>query len=414
MLTNVISNVIFVNMIPRNLEIPVRKYASQYPVIGIVGPRQSGKTTLARHLFPDHRYLSLENLDMRQLAEEDPRTFLEDFGDRLIIDEIQRAPGLFSYLQEKVDMNDDPGRYVVTGSQQFLMMEQISQSLAGRIIIFSLYPFTTNELFLQGMDKEPYDVITINAEKKHGEPSTEAADLIFSGMYPRIHDKKLDARKWIENYILTYIERDIRSLVNVENLKMFENFIQVCASRTGQILNFASISGETGVSQPTVKRWLSLLETSGIVFLLQPYHRNFSKRILKNPKLYFIDTGIACYLLSIRNRDMLITHPLYGSLFETFVIGNMFRRIQHMGERPPLYYWRDRTGKEIDCVFDTGEKPVPIEIKSAKTYSRDFTSTLQYWKDLPGNTMEKGLVVYNGKDTIGKKEDITIVPWWRL
>ena len=311
-------------------------------------------------------------------------------------------------------MNDEPGRYVVTGSQQFLMMGQVSQSLAGRIIIFSLYPFTTNELFLQEKDRKPCDVITIKSGEKHGKPPTDAADLIFSGMYPRIHDKKLDARKWIENYILTCIERDIRSLVNVENLKMFENFIQVCASRTGQILNFASISGETGISQPTVKRWLSLLETSGIIFLLQPYHRNFSKRILKNPKLYFVDTGIACYLLSVQNRDMLITHPLYGNLFETFVISNMFRRIQHMGERPPLYYWRDRTGKEIDCVFDAGENPVPIEIKSAKTFSRDFTSILQYWKDLPGNTMEKGLVVYNGKDTIGKKEDITVVPWWRL
>lgn len=399
-------------MIRRTLEFSIKQYSRQYPVVAIVGPRQSGKTTLARHLFPEHKYLSMENLDIRHRAQEDPRGFLDDYGINLVLDEIQRVPSLFSYLQERVDLNDSPAGYVLTGSQQFLLMEKITQSLAGRIINFQLYPFSCNELYEARPDKDINSIFEIKPENIKGGKEIDIYRMIFTGMYPRIHDKKLDAKKWIENYILTYIERDIRSLVNVDNLKLFEDFLKICASMSGQLINYTSISNSIGISQPTVKKWMSLLETSGIIFVLPPHYKNFKKRLVKTPKLYFSDTGVLSFLLSIRTPDDLISHPLFGNIFETFIISELYKRVYHVGEKPPFYFWRDKTGNEIDLIVDIGSKLLPIEIKASKTYSPGLKSNIISWLNLQENTSEKGLVVYRGEDMVGKRSDISVIPWW--
>ncbi len=401
-------------MIRRNLETSIRIYSSQYPVVAIVGPRQSGKTTLARYMFPDHKYLSMENLDIRHMAQDDPRGFLDDYGKNLILDEIQRVPSLFSYLQERVDLDESPAGYVLTGSQQFLLMEKITQSLAGRIITFQLYPFSFNELYGAKPDKNIDSIFKIKQRDIKGVEKIDIYRMIFTGMYPRIHDKKLDARKWIENYILTYIERDIRSLVNVDNLKLFEDFLKICASMSGQLINYTSISNSIGVSQPTVKKWLSLLETSGILFVLPPHYKNFKKRIVKTPKLYFTDTGVLSFLLSIRNPDELISHPLWGNIFETFIISELYKRVHHTGEKPPFYFWRDKTGNEIDLIVDIGSKLLPIEIKASKTYSPKLKTNIFSWLNLKNNTSEKGFVIYRGEEVIGKRSAVSVIPWWDL
>ena len=401
-------------MIARNLEQSIRKYSREYPVIAIVGPRQSGKTTLAQRVFNKHEYLSLENLDLRHQAEEDPRGFLDDHGGRVIIDEAQRAPGLFSYLQERVDRDDSPGSYVLTGSQQFLLMEKITQSLAGRIATFRLFPFTVNEL-ITGMHDDGIDsIFSVKKENRRSAEKTDAQRMIFTGMYPRIHDKKLDSGKWLENYVMTYVERDIRSLVNVENLKLFEVFLKTAAGYSGQMLNYAAISNSTGVSQPTVKKWLSLLETSGIVFLMSPHHKNFRKRLVKTPKLYFIDTGLLCFLLSIRSPSELAGHPLYGNIFETFIIGEFYKRIYHTGSTPPLYFWRDKTGNEIDLLVDYGLTILPIEIKSSKTFNPDFTNGISKFIRLSGISARGGYIIYSGGTIIGTNSPVTAIPWWAL
>jgi predicted AAA+ superfamily ATPase len=401
-------------MIRRNLETSIHKYSKEYPVVAIVGPRQSGKTTLARHMFPDYKYLSMENLDIRHMAQDDPRGFLDDYGKNIILDEIQRVPSLFSYLQERVDLEESPASYVLTGSQQFLLMEKITQSLAGRIITFQLYPFSFNEIYEAKPDKDVNSIFKIKPGYIKGGKEIDVYRMLFTGMYPRIHDKKLDARKWIENYILTYIERDIRSLVNVENLKLFEDFLKICASMSGQLINYTSISNSIGVSQPTVKKWTSVLETSGILFILPPHYKNFKKRIVKTPKLYFADTGVLSFLLSIRNPDELISHPLFGNIFETFIISELYKRVFHVGEKPAFYFWRDKTGNEIDLIVDIGPELLPIEIKASKTYSPEKKSNILSWLNLKGNTSERGLVVYRGEDSVGKRSAVIVIPWWHL
>jgi len=399
-------------MIRRNLEIPLKKYQKQYPVIAIAGPRQSGKTTLAKEFFKNYAYVSLENLDIRLQAQQDPRGFLHDNPPPLIIDEAQRVPELFSYLQEIVDINDKGGQYVLTGSHQFLLLEKITQSLAGRIAVFTLYPFTSNELISKQLDDTINSIVSIKKNNTQYFESIELYELIFTGMYPRIHDKKLDPVKWLENYVITYIERDIRSLVNIENLRLFEIFIKTIASYSGQLLNYAAIANTVGISQPTVKKWLSLLETSGIIFLLQPYHKNFNKRLIKTPKLYFIDTGLLCYLLSINSTKELKSHPLYGNIFETFIISEMYKRIAHTGLKPPLYFWRDRTGNEVDCLLEIGQAILPIEIKSARTYNPEYTAGVQ--KFFTFSNLTKGLVLYSGDQAVGISSAIPVIPWWML
>ena len=398
-------------MITRNLEPIIEQVAQEYPVLAIVGPRQSGKTTLTRKLFPQHAYVSLENLDLRQQAEDDPRSFLADWDPPVIFDEIQRVPQLFSYLQERVDVNADPGQYVLTGSHQFLLMEKISQSLAGRIATFKLFPFSFTELAGRRPDTSLEDIFT-TGEIDVSEGAPDHLQLLFTGLYPRIHDRKLAPRRWHENYVQTYVERDVRSLVNVGDLRLFEDFLKICAAHSGQLLNYLSIGNAIGVSQPTVKRWISLLETSGIVFLLSPHYANFSKRIVKTPKLYFVDTGVLCFLLSIRHADELRAHPLRGEIFETFIIGEYYKRIAHIGESSPLYFWRDKTGNEIDMIVDFGTRLLPVEIKSAKTFSPSFRDGVNRWLKLKGNAATEGKIIYTGDRIIGKNDAIQVVPWW--
>lgn len=399
-------------MIRRNLELPLKKYAKQYPVIAIVGPRQSGKTTLAKEFFKRYTYLSLENLDMRLHAQQDPRGFLYDNPSPIIIDEAQRVPELFSYLQEIVDVNSKEGQYILTGSHQFLLIEKITQSLAGRIAVFTLYPFTTNELVSEKFDTSVDSIIKIKKENESFFASIDIYELMFTGMYPRIHDKKLDPVKWLENYVITYIERDIRSIVNIENLRLFEIFIKTIASHSGQLLNYAAIANTVGISQPTVKKWLSLLETSGIIFFLQSYHKNYNKRLIKTPKLYFIDTGLLCFLLSIRSPKELKGHPLYGNIFETFIISELYKRMAHTGTRPPLYFWRDRTGNEVDCLIEIGQTLIPLEIKAARTVNPEFITNIKKFFAL--SMIRKGMVLYGGDHTVGTTSNIPAIPWWML
>lgn len=383
-------------------------------MLAIVGPRQSGKTTLARHLFPKHACISLENLDLRHAAQDDPRGFLDDHGSQVILDEIQRAPELFSYLQERVDTHDAPAQYILTGSQQFLLMQSVTQTLAGRIATFKLFPFTLPELFRVPPDTDIQGIFSIKQKNTPYSDGGILHDILHTGMYPRIHDKKLTAPKWLENYVITYIERDIRTLINVENLRLFENFLKICAACTGQLVNYASMSNAIGISQPTVKKWLSLLETSGIIVLLPPHHKNFAKRLIKSPKLYFIDTGLVCFLLSIKTPAELKSHPLFGSIFETFVVSELYKRISHIGEIPPLFFWRDQTGNEIDLIVEIGADLLPVEIKSSKTYCADFSAGIKKWLTLKGNTSRHGLVIYAGTETVGKTSPVCTAPLWRL
>lgn len=406
-------------MIKRNIQTFIEKFANEYPVISIVGPRQSGKTTLARHMFPDYRYVSLENLDFRHLAEDDPRGFLDDHKAPVIIDEIQRVPELFSYLQERADNAppDVPARYILTGSQQFLLMESISQSLSGRVITFKLFPFSFNELHPGPGgpgDSNPEEIFKPDKRTLNplGDKEDEIEKLLFTGMYPRIHDRRLTPRKWLENYVTTYIERDIRQLINVSNLRTFENFLKMTAAHSGQLINYATIANAVGVSEPTIKNWLSILETSGIIFFLRPHFKNFSKRLIKTPKLFFVDTGLLCFLLSIRNSRDLKGHPLFGNIFETFIISEFYKRLYHVSEIPPLYFWRDKTGNEIDLLVDFGSSLLPIEIKSSRTYSSSFKENIKKWFQLPGNAQSQGLVIYNGDQAMNTGGDIPTVPWW--
>lgn len=401
-------------ILDRHLESTILQHSKRYPIISIVGPRQSGKTTLTRKLFPKHEYLSLENLDLRQQAGTDPRGFLNDHPSPLILDEVQRVPDLFSYLQEIVDVQGGTARYVLTGSQQFLLIEKITQSLAGRIINFHLFPFTFTEIKKRRTDSNVPTLFQPKPSLLNSYSPKTLMDLLVTGFYPRIHDKKLDAQKWLENYLLTYVERDIRSIVNVSDLRTFENFLKVCASNSGQLLNLNSIGSAVGISQPTAKRWISLLESSGIIFLLSPHTENFRKRIVKSPKLYFMDTGLLCFLLSIKGPLELKFHPLYGAIFETFIIAEFYKRIAHLGERPPLYFWRDKIGNEIDLLVDLGNSLLPIEIKSSQTYSPSFQNGIQKWCHLPKNSCKSGFVLYNGRQIFGKDSAIPTLPWWCL
>ncbi len=398
-------------MIPRHISSKIRKYAKQYPILALVGPRQSGKTTLAKALFPKHKYLSLENLDLRQHASTDPRGFLNDNGPFVILDEVQRVPELFPYLQELVDNNQHPAQYILTGSSQFLLIEKITQSLAGRIVTFKLFPLTYTELFEYPQDRN-FGSIFQKQHTKRKKISQEALyDLLWKGFYPRIYDKHLDSYKWHENYLLTYVERDIRSLLNVRNLRTFEHFLILCASRSAQLIDYSDLSNSLGVSLGTIKEWISILETSGLIFILPPYFENFSKRIVKTPKIYFVDTGLLCHLLSIRTIDHLKAHPLLGSIFETFLISECFKRFHNLGERPPLYFWRDQSGNEIDLLIYDGKKSFPVEIKLAQSFHPDFKKSIERWLELESNPAQNGTVLYCGKH-LQSTPPIAVLPWY--
>ncbi len=399
-------------MIPRQLGKKIRQTAEQYPVISITGPRQSGKTTLIRALFPDMQYFSLEDPELRHLAEEDPRGFLAQFQEKgVIIDEVQRTPDLFSYIQTRVDEVDRPGQFILSGSQNFLLMKNISQTLAGRCAIFNLLPFSINEL-----RQHSHPPVEDLGQKIPSIPEPENEnifDLLFTGFYPRIHDKNLDAQEWLKNYTQTYLERDVRDLINIGDLESFRRFMSLCAGRVGQLLNLSSLASDCGITHTTAKRWLSVLETSFIVTLLRPHYQNFNKRLVKTPKLYFIDTGLLCYLLRVRSPEDLLLNALRGAIFENYAVAELLKRRLHAGQEPDFYFWRDSAGHELDIIIDLGNRLIPIEVKSGHTIVKDFFKGLHFWKTLSSNPSSPAALIYAGNRSL-YQNNTAVYSWWNF
>lgn len=376
-------------LLTRTAEKELRTLAGQFKAVAVVGPRQSGKTTLVRMAFPDKAYVSLENPDTRRFAIEDPRGFIAGYPDGAILDEIQRTPDIFSYLQQVLDENKGNGRFIITGSNNFLLQENISQSLAGRVGYLYLLPLSINEL--------PKHKLSVNEQ-------------IHKGFYPAIYEQEgqTEVGKYYLNYIRTYIERDVRLIRNVTDLYTFERFLRLCAGRTGQLLNMNSLAVETGVDNKTIGAWLSVLEASFVVFRLQPYHKNYNKRIVKMPKLYFYDTGVASALLGIENPDQLALHPFRGGLFENMIIVDFLKSRYNKGKPNNLYFWRDSLGTEIDLLVEKANSLLPIEIKSGQTITDDYFKSMSAWLRISG--MEKGWVIYAGDEKQVRSNGITVLP----
>jgi len=372
-------------MIKRNLHDKLIQLATKFPVVSVTGPRQSGKTTLIKKAFTDYQYETLEDPDTRLLAQNDPRGFLQG-SSKMVIDEIQRLPELFSYIQTISDQSNITGQFIISGSQSFLMNEKISQSLAGRVAILHLMPLSYDELVSHKLTFSDYP------------------ELLFQGFYPRLYDKEIAAADFYPNYIQTYIERDIRQLKNIHDLNLFIRFMKLCAGRTGQLLNLSSLANETGISVNSAKAWISVLESSFIIYLLQPHHNNFNKRLVKMPKLYFYDTGLVASLLEIQSAEQLSTHYLHGAIFENFVISEFLKYRYHQGLRSNIYFWRDHKGVEIDCLIENAAELIPIEIKSGKTYTRDFFRNIDYWRKISGTIAEKCYIVYGGYKNVSTSQ----------
>ncbi|MBN2479561.1 MAG: ATP-binding protein [Parachlamydiales bacterium] len=368
-------------MIKRNIEAKLIEVSKKFPVVALLGPRQTGKTTTSRCVFNSHNYVSLENLDQREFAISDPKGFLKTNhnGHGMIIDEIQYAPDLLSYIQTQVDESQKPGEFILTGSQNFLIHEKISQTLAGRIFVATLLPFSIDEL------------------KSSKLFSNDINKSIFFGFYPRIIAQNINPVDWYPNYIRTYIERDIRLIKNITDLHLFQKFIKLCAGRIGQLLNFSSLANDCGISINTVKSWISVLEQSYIIFLLYPHFNNFSKRIIKMPKLYFFDTALACSLLELEKESQVMNHYLKGNLFESLIISDLLKQRYNKGLTSNLSFYRDRIGHEIDCIFHKGNELIPIEIKISQTFNTEYLTEIRYWQKIMKST-QKGLVVYGGED----------------
>lgn len=365
-------------MINRTLSTKIQQLSEKFPIVAVTGPRQSGKSTLLRSQFPDYRYVSLENLDMREFATSDPHGFLATYDRHVIIDEAERAPSLFSYLQTHVDEANESGMYMLAGSRNFHLMEAIDQSLAGRTAVLKLLPFSRLELHDAGALPS-----SINAQ-------------IFTGFYPRIYDKGIAPTDYYPSYISTYVERDVRTILKVTDLNRFTRFVRLCAGRIGQLLNMSALATEAGVSKPTIESWLSVLEASYILYRLEPNFNNYNKRIVKTPKLYFYDTGLACSLLGIESAEQLDTHFLRGGLFENMVVNQFIKQSLNAGGRPDLTFWRDSTGLEVDLIRTNGLTQSAYEIKSGSTFHPDYFKGLQKWSGLSGTPPENLAVIYGG------------------
>lgn len=372
----------------------LKSAAKEYPVVAIMGPRQSGKTTLARHVFPKHAYISFEDYDMRSAATNDPRGFLSDYPSKqgLILDEIQHVPELLSYIQTIVDTEKKRGFFILTGSQNFLMNQTVTQSLAGRVAIMTLLPLSIAEL-------KQAKVLPENIETA-----------IFTGSYPALYSEERSVSRLYQGYTTTYLERDVRQLRNIANLSIFKKFMGLCAGRTGQLVNFTELGNACGIDEKTVKAWLSLLETSYVIFLLHPYYKNFGKRLTQTPKLYFIDTGLACSLLRIKSANELINHSMRGGLVESFIISDLLKQQYNLERLPSLYFWRNVSGNEIDCIIDEGTKTIPVEIKASKTVIPTFFHELTNWRTLTEDEKTHAYIVYGGsKDQRGVHA--TVLGW---
>jgi len=366
-------------MIPRLISQHLRKIFNQYPVVTITGPRQSGKTTLVNSCFPHLPYKNLEHIETRRFAKEDPVAFLKTIPNGAIIDEIQHVPELSSYIQVIVDERKQNSLFVLTGSQQFNMLQTVSQSLAGRTGIVKLLPFSLNEI-----------------RGKYPSLSGSADDYLFRGFYPRLYDQNIDPSIGLPDYIATYIERDLRQLSHIQDLLLFQKFLKLCAGRIGQLLNFSNLAEDTGISHKTASEWISLLEASFILYRLPPYYANINKRLIKAPKLYFYDTGLAANLLGIEEKKQIETHPLRGALFENLVISEILKFRYNLGKRENLSFFRDAKGHEVDLLFSAADSIIPVEIKSAGTFRGDFFKGLDYF-NTSIQTVDKKIVIYNGE-----------------
>ena len=381
-------------MIPRLATSTLERLAKGFPILALTGPRQSGKTTLAKHVFAHKAYVSLENPDELEFANSDPRRFLARFDKGAILDEVQRCPALVSWLQNLVDERGLMGDFVLTGSAQFELIAGITQSLAGRVGRVELLPLSTQEL--SAAHQLPNDLNT----------------LLLQGGYPSLYDRDISAQDWFSNYIATYIERDVRQLMAVRDLSQFQRFVKMCAARSGQLLNLTALGADCGLSATTAREWLSVLEASYLVMRLQPHHQNFGKRLVKSPKLYFLDVGLMAWLLGIRDTNTLDTHAARGALFETFIVSELVKQRFNQGQPSDLYFWRDSTGHEVDVLLDTPDGLQAIEIKSGSTFASDWTKGLHKWQSLTGSGLKTQIVF--GGEGLYERETCQVVGWQNL
>lgn len=375
-------------MFKRELRQSLLEAVKYYPIITLTGPRQSGKTTLVRAVFPQHQYFNLEDPDVLEQIKLDPKRFLREQKGALIIDEVQNYPELLSYLQVIVDENPQKGKYILTGSHQFTLLESISQSLAGRTDILVLYPLNF-------------------AETNQFKKDIGLDQWMLNGFYPRVYSENIPADRHSKNYIKTYVERDVRKIINIKDIHAFQKLIKLCAGRIGQILNINNLCNETGVTHNTLRSWLGILEASHLIYLLQPYYENLGKRVIKSPKLYFVDVGLACYLLGIKSTEHLALHPLRGMLFENMVVMDFIKTQANKGQDPDVYFYRDNNQNEVDIIFEQGGNLIPIEIKSSETFNKKFLKGIKYFMNLTEKA-KSGYLVYAG-NPIGGTEDIKIL-----
>jgi uncharacterized protein len=382
-------------MIPRQATSTLQRLAKGFPILALTGPRQSGKTTLAKHVFAQKAYVSLENPDELEFANSDPRRFLARFDQGAILDEVQRCPALLSWLQTLVDERGVMGDFVLTGSAQFELIAGITQSLAGRVGRVELLPLSAQEL--KAANKLPSDLNT----------------MLLQGGYPSLYDREVSPQDWFSNYIATYIERDVRQLIAVRDLSQFQRFVKMCAARSGQLLNLTSLGADCGLSANTAREWLSVLEASYLVTRLQPHHQNFGKRLVKSPKLYFLDVGLMAWLLGIRDAQTLDTHASRGALFETFVVSELIKQRFNQGQASDLYFWRDSTGHEVDVLLDTPAGLKAIEIKSGSTFAADWIKGLQKWRSLSGSDSLQPQIIFGGTG-LYEREDCQVIDWQNI
>lgn len=379
-------------MLPRAITPTLKRLAAGFPVLAITGPRQSGKTTLARAQFADKPYVSLEDPIERAFAGDDPRGFLARFPEGAVFDEAQRWPDLFSHLQGLVDADRRPGRFVLTGSQQFGLLAGVTQSLAGRVGMTRLLPLAAGEIPAIAARRSSLDTA------------------LLTGGYPALHTQPIAPADWFASYISTYVERDVRQVLNIQSLPTFQRFLRLCAGRTAQLLNITALAGETGITAATARSWLSVLESSDLIHLLPPYHRNFGKRLVKAPKLYFLDTGLACWLLGIRSEDVLALHPSRGALFENWVIGEFLKARYNRGLPADIYFWRDNNGLEADLLFEHGAKLQMVEIKSGRTATADLIRAGQRAVRMAEDEALAPWLIYGGDETL-ERSGVRLIGW---
>ncbi len=379
-------------MIKRSIAKAITELMLVYPVIAVTGPRQSGKTTLLKSMFEDYRYVSLENPDNRLFAEQDPNGFLELYNQKVIFDEVQRVPSLFSYIQTSVDESKMMGQFVLSGSQNFSLMKNITQSLAGRVALFKLLPFDFEEL-------QSHNLLPLNY-----------ASMIVRGFYPALYDRPIPTSVFYANYIETYVERDLSELLNVKDIRLFRTFLKLCAGRVGQQLNMTNLANEAGISQQTVKSWLSILESSYIVYQLPPFYKNFNKRLVKSTKLYFYDTGLVSFLLGIKSEKAIHESEFKGALFENMVINEYMKQNYHHNLYHEFYYWRDSNGHEVDLMVSNETAYDIVEIKATKTILPKLFQGLDLLKNIGKEIIKQKILVYGG-DESQNRTDYKVWAW---